>query len=104
MIKLWNTSGEIKSEIGTLVRFYSIKLKQPYSKFLGKGVFGIRLAELLSESHPVSPENLIEIENLGVRKADGAADIPEKYEDWLAKENARNREIRLDKMEIMKYL
>lgn len=104
MIKLWNVSGQLKSEIGSLVRFYSIKLKKSYSFFLGKGVFGKQLANNLNETIQIPAENLIDSNNLGVRKADGAADAPETYEAWLEKENAKKRNNRLDKMESMKYV
>lgn len=75
----------MKDRIGQLVGFYHSKLKQSYSKFLGKGVLGKELKDLLSESHDVAPENLIAFDLLGVRKRDGSADIPMTYEQWREK-------------------
>jgi hypothetical protein len=85
-ISISNISGEIKSEIGSLVRFYSVKLRQPYHKFLNKGVFGTNLANLLSETHPIDKNNLSE--KLGIQKKDGSLDIPESYENWILKQNS----------------
>lgn len=86
-ITLSNVSGDLKSEIGSLVRFYSVNLKRPYSQFLGKGVFGTKLASLLKESHSIAPENLIEEKNLGIQKKDGGGpDVPPTYEAWLESE------------------
>lgn len=83
-ITISNVSGQIKSEIGSLVRFYSIR-KMPVAKFLNKGVFGTKLASLLKETHIVAPENLSE--NLGIQKKDGTLDVPMRYEDWILLQN-----------------
>lgn len=81
MIKISNISGEIKSEIGSPVQFYSIR-KLSFDKFLNKGVFGTKLANLLNETHSIASENLNK--NLGIQKKDGSGpDIPMKYEDWI---------------------
>ena len=55
-ITISNVSGEIKSEIGSLVRFYSIR-KMPVAKFLNKGVFSTKLASLLTETYTIPPKN-----------------------------------------------
>lgn len=72
----------MNDEIGQIISFYSKVLKAPYERMLGKGVMGKRLLCLLSETDIVAPENLIQSENLGVRKKDGTADIPMTFEEW----------------------
>ena len=86
MITISNVSGELKSEIGSLVRFYS-KQKKSYFSFLDKGVFGKNLANLLGETHTIGKNNLSE--NLGIQKKDGSGpDIPIRYEDWILLQNS----------------
>jgi len=56
-ITISNVSGELKSEIGSLVRFYS-KQKKSYSPFLNKGIFGTNLSNLFCETYIIAPGNL----------------------------------------------
>jgi hypothetical protein len=85
MIKIWNIKGNIKSEIGHLVRFYSKTFRRSYCNFLGKGAMGKRLEFLIKETHYVSQEDLIN-NKLGTYNKDGSINIPETYEEWLEKQ------------------
>lgn len=80
-ISISNVSGDLKSEIGSLVRFYKIRKITPVQSMYGKGVFGKTLFNLINQTHEIAPENLNE--NLGIQKKDGSLDIPESYENWL---------------------
>lgn len=80
----------IVSEIGLIVSFYFKTFKRSYSNFLGKGVMGKRLAQLLSETDEINPDNLISFENLGVRNKDGSPNIPETYEEWRRKDDEKS--------------
>jgi hypothetical protein len=81
-----NVSGELKSSIGSLVRFYKIRRITPVQSMYGKGVFGKTLFNLINRTHEVAPENLSE--KLGIQKKDGSGpDIPVKYEDWILLQN-----------------
>lgn len=56
-ITISNVSGEIKSEIGSLVRFYKIRRITPVQSMYGKGVFGKTLFNLINQTHSIAPEN-----------------------------------------------
>lgn len=86
MIKLWNVNGQMKSDIGQLVRFYLKSFGRSYEAYLGKGVMGKRLETLLKETHHVSPENLIDNNQLGIHNKDGSLNIPQTYEEWNKKQ------------------
>ena len=80
---LSNISGTLKDEIGTIVRFYNLRLKSSYEKFLNKGVLGKKLNDLLN-----APPILIDKEFLNYNCGtfvNGIEDRPEIFEDWAAR-------------------
>lgn len=54
-----NISGTLKDEIGTIVRFYNLRLKSSYEKLLNKGVLGKKLNDLIANPPgQINPEFL----------------------------------------------
>lgn len=78
-----NISGTLKDEIGTIVRFYNLRLKSSYEKLLNKGVLGKKLNDLIANPPgQINPEFLNY--NCGTFVS-GIEDRPETFEDWAAR-------------------